>query len=201
MAPGGVDDSIHNPGTRSHARKPDIFSGDRRTLEKFLRDSNIYVEANIKDFPDDASKSQFLLSYIDGGEAESWKEFYIDSNIKQADGNYKWPKAKDLIDNLRANFTKEDEVEESFRKLETMKQGNQTAEEVVNEFRILKARAKTDDSPLSVQMFQRILNPSLAMKILTDIDKSNSLEDTTTAMNAVDKYRWFSKAIQYDQIY
>jgi len=198
---GGIDDSIHNPGMKSHARKPDVFSGDWKTLEKFLWDSNIYVKANIKDFPDDALKSQFLLSYIDGGEAESWKEFYINTNVRQADESYKWPKTKDLIKNLQANFMKEDEVEESLRKLETMKQGNQIAEEVVNEFQILKVQAKIDDSPLSVQMFQWVLNPSLAMKILTNIDKSNTLKDTKTAMNAIDKYGWFSKAIQYDQIY
>ena len=198
---GGIEDSIHNPGTKSHAWRPNIFSGDRKTLEIFFQDNNIYVESNIKDFPDGASKSQFLLSYIDRGEAECWKEFYIDTNIKQADGSYKWLKIKDLVDNLRANFTKGDEVEESLRKLKTMKQGNRMAEEVVNEFRILKAQAKIDDSPLSVRMFQQVLNPSLTMKILTDIDKSNTLEDTRTATNAVDKYGWFSKAIQYDQIY
>jgi len=197
----GIDDSIHNPGTKSHAWKPAIFTGNRKTLEKFLQDCNIYVEANIKDSPDDASKAQFLLSYIDGGEAESWKEFYINTNIKQADGSYKWPKIKDLIDNLWANFTKEDKVEESLRKLETMKQGNQTAEEVINEFQILKVWAKIDDSLLSVWMFRWVLNQSLTMKILTDIDKSNTLKNTRTATNAVDKYGWFSKVIQYDQIY
>ena len=201
MAP-GIEGSIHNPEIKSHARKPTVFNGDQKTLEKFLRDSNIYVYANVKDFPNDTAKSQFLLSYIDGGEAESWKEFYIDTNIKQADGTYKWPKVEDLIKNLRDNFAKEDKVEESLRKLETMKQNGWTAEEIVNEFRILKAQAKIiDDSPLAVRMFWRVLNPSLAMKILTDIDKSNTLEDTKTAGGAVNKHGWFAKAIQYDQIY
>jgi len=55
--------------------------------------------------------------------------------------------------------------------------------------------------PSLCECSNEILNLSLAMKILTDIDKSNSLEDTKTATNAVDKYGWFSKAIQYDQIY
>jgi len=31
-----------------------------------------------------------------------------------------------------------------------MKQGSRTAEEIVNEFRILKARARIEDSPLTV---------------------------------------------------
>ena len=39
------------------------------------------------------------------------------------------------------------------------------------------------------------------MKIMTDPNKINSLEDLKTATGAVDQYGWFSKAIQYDQIY
>ena len=72
IAPGGgVDSSIHNPEIKSHAQKPAVFNGDQKTFEKFIWDSNIYVYANIKYFPNDILKSQFLLSYIDGEEAES----------------------------------------------------------------------------------------------------------------------------------
>ena len=190
----------HVPEIKSHAQKPAIFSGDRKTLNKFLRDCTIYIFANIKDFVTEESKLQFILSYIDGGEAEAWKEFYINNNIIQANSSWTWPNHLDLIKNLKENFAKEDKVEESLRKLETMKQGGRTAEEVVNEFQILKARAKIDDSPPSVRMFRRVLNPSLAIKILTDIDKSNTLKDTKIA-GVLNKHGWFSKAIQYDQIY
>ena len=50
-------------------------------------------------------------------------------------------------------------------------------------------------------MFHQVLNPSIAMKILTDVNKSNPLENTRMAEGAINKHRWFSKAIQYDQIY
>ena len=121
-----------------------------------------------------------------------------------------------LAANLRQNFAREDDVEESLRKLEAMKQGSKTAEEVVNEHRILMARAKLNDSTLAVRMFRRALNPSLAMKILTDPAKSNTLENQTTttaavpavgntpavpATTTVNAYGWYAKAIQYDQIY
>ena len=132
------------------ARKLTVFSGDRKTLEKFIRDSSVYAHANQKDLPTDEAKTQFLLSYIDGGEADPWKEYFFNRYINQLDGSFHWPTPNEVIASLRANFTKEDEVEESLRKLETLKQGSQTAEEVVNEFRILKARAKIDDSPLTV---------------------------------------------------
>ena len=185
---------------KSHARKPVIFSGDRKVLEKFLRDCDIFIESNQKDFATPTSRVQFVLSYIDGGEADSWKEHYM-NQIIQADGKFIWPSPDDLAKNLRQNFTREDEVEESLRRLETMKQGGRTAEEVVNKFRVLKARAKIDDSPLAVRMFRRVLNPSLAMKILTDPKKVNALENDRNADGTHRKYGWFAKAIQYDQIY
>jgi len=183
------------------ARKPTVFSGDRKNLEKFIRDSSIYASANEKDLPTPQTKTQFLLSYIDGGEADTWKEYFFNRYVVQPNGSYHWPTPEEVIASLRANFTKEDEIEESLRKLETMKQGSRTAEEIINEFRILKARAKIEDSPLTVRMFRRILNPSLAMKILTDADKPITLEDIHREDGTFYKYGWFSKAIQYDQIY
>jgi len=60
--------------TKGLARKPTVFSGDRKTLEKFIRDSSIYASANEKDLPTPQTRTQFLLSYIDGGEADTWKE-------------------------------------------------------------------------------------------------------------------------------
>jgi len=44
-----------------------------------------------------------------------------------------WPGPTVLVANLQENLAKEDDIEESLRKLETMKQGNRTAEELVNE--------------------------------------------------------------------
>ena len=196
-----------NPATlttdhqKGHARRPTVFSGDRKTLEKFLRDCAIYMHANLKDLPNDDAKAQFVLSHIDGGEADAWKEYYVDTKLTQQDGSYKWPTPKELATELRANFAKEDKVEESLRRLENMKQGGRTAEEVINEFRLLKARAGIADSPLAIRMFRRTLNPSLAMKILTDPDKANTLENTRKTDGSLDKQGWFTKAIQYDQIY
>jgi len=108
--------------TKGLTRKPTVFSGDRKTLE--IRDSSIYVAANERNLPTDQTKTQFLLSYIDGGEADTWKEYFFNRYVIQANGSYHWPTPNKVIASLRANFTKEDEVEESLRKLKTLKQGS-----------------------------------------------------------------------------
>ena len=161
---GEVDTSLHNPftqtglnpnptnnsNTKSHAQKPLIFSRDRKTLEKFLRDCLIYISSNIKDFRTEISKSQFILSYIDRGEADSWRKFYVTNLPCNNNKNVTWPTVTELTDNLCENFAKEDQVEESLHKLKTMKQNGQTAKEVINEFRILKSCAKIQDNTLTV---------------------------------------------------
>ena len=159
------------------------------------------MHSNEKDFEDTRKQGQFVLSYIDGGEAEQWKEYYLNNVVKIDDAHPSWPTFTEIIASLRENFAKEDEVENSLRKLETMKQGDRTAEEVVNEFRILKSRAKLDDNALTIRLFRRILNPSLAMKILTDPAKAAKLENEKAVDGTVTRYRWYHKAIQYDQIY
>jgi hypothetical protein len=139
---------------KSHTRKPDVFTGDRKKLEGFLRDCGIYIASNESDFANDAAKTQFILSHIAGGEAETWKENYFNTVIAKNPGTANWETPTELAANLRMNFSREDDVEESLRKLETLKQGSKTAEEIINEHRVLMARAKLSDSTLAVRMFR-----------------------------------------------
>jgi len=85
---------------KSHTRKPDLFTGDRRKLKGFLRDCDIYVAANAADFTTNPLKSQFILSHISGGEAESWKEHYFNTIVTPTPGTHTWPAPTDLITNL-----------------------------------------------------------------------------------------------------
>ena len=124
---------------KSHTKRPEPFTGDRKKLEGFIRDCEIYVAANRTDFTTNESKSQFILSYIGGGEAESWKEHYFNTIVSPVRGTLTFQFPEELINNLRQNFAREDDVEESLRKIEIMKQGSKTAEEIVNEHRILMA--------------------------------------------------------------
>jgi hypothetical protein len=140
--------------TKSHTRKPDVFTGDRKKLEAFIRDCEIYIAANENDFVTESAKTQFILSHIIGGEAETWKENYFNTVIAKNPGTPNWETPTKLVENLRMNFLREDDVEESLRKLETLKQGSKTAEEIVNEHRVLMARAKLSDSTLAVRMFR-----------------------------------------------
>ena len=81
---------------------------------------------------------------MDDGEAEKWKQYYIDNEVITA-GSYIWPKLADFYTKLREAFAFEDEKEDSVRKLETLKQGNRNTEELTNEFQLLVAKAGLDE--------------------------------------------------------
>ena len=80
---------------KTHLKKPTPFYGNRKLVKKFLQECELYIIGNTKDFPDDASKVIFILSYMDDGEVEKWKQYYIDNEIYTT-GEYVWPKASDF---------------------------------------------------------------------------------------------------------
>ena len=116
--------------------------------------------------------------------------------IKQADGSYTWLTKAVFLTAFKAAFLNEDEKEESIRKLDHISQGNRTAEEYVNEFRLTVSKAGlTTDNDMIVRTFRKGLNRALATRILYSDKKPNALEDTTT------KKGWYTIAIKFDRVH
>ena len=183
-------DSATKSNVKTHLKKPTPFHGDRKLIRKFLQECELYILGNAKDFPDDASKIIFILSYIDDGEAEKWKEFYIDNEVLTA-GTYAWLKTTDFFTKVKETFAFEDEKEDSVRKLETLKQSNQNAEEMTNEFQLLVAKVGlNEDNLMLICTYQCALNPQLANKIMYSPDKLTTLKDTGVATTL--KKGWYA---------
>ena len=184
---------------KTHLKKLTPFHSDRKLVKKFIQECDLYIIGNTKDFPDDASKVIFILSYMDDGEAEKWKQYYIDNKVITT-GSYVWPKLADFYTKLREAFTFEDEKEDSVRKLETLKQGNRNAKELTNEFQLLVTKAGLDkDNQMLIRTYRCALNPQLTNKIMYSTDKPSTLKDM--GKDATFKKGWYSIAAQYDQIH
>ena len=121
---------------KTHLKKPTPFHGDGKLIRKFLQECDLYILGNAKDFPTNDSKVIFILSYIDDGEAEKWKQYFINNEVITA-GSYIWPKLANFYTKVKEAFAFEDKKENSVRKLETLKQGNRNAEEMTNKFWLL----------------------------------------------------------------
>ena len=53
---------------------PKDFSGKREDLKKFLQQVNLYMDVNAKIYKDNMMKIACVLSFMDEGDASSWKE-------------------------------------------------------------------------------------------------------------------------------
>ena len=57
---------------------PKDFSGKREDLKKFLQQVNLYMDINTKIYKDNMMKIAFVLSFMDEGDASSWKGQFIE---------------------------------------------------------------------------------------------------------------------------
>ena len=93
---------------KTHLKKPTPFHGDKKLIKKFIQECDLYILGNLKDFPNDDSKVIFILSYMDDGEAEKWKQYYINNEVITA-GSYIWPKLAEFYAKVKEAFAFEDE--------------------------------------------------------------------------------------------
>jgi len=182
---------------KSYLKKPEPFNGNRREVDNFIYACDLFFEGSSdKDFPTDKQKIIFILSYMSEGEALRWRKNYIETVVKQADGSYTWPTKAVFLTAFKATFLNEDEKEESIRKLDNITQGNRTAEEYVNEFRLTVSKAGLPtDNDMIIRTFWKGLNRALATRILYSDKKPDTLNDTAT------KKGWYTIAIEFDRIH
>jgi len=202
VGPGGPTNT-QNPAMdvdhegKSYLKKPEPFNGNRREVDNFIYACDLFFEGSSdKDFPTDKQKIIFILSYMSEGEALRWRKNYIETVVKQADGSYTWPTKAVFLTAFKAAFLNEDEKEESIRKLDNITQGNRTAEEYVNEFRLTVSKAGLPtDNDMIIRTFRKGLNRALATRILYSDKKPDALNDTTT------KKGWYTIAIEFDRVH
>jgi len=182
---------------KSYLKKPEPFNGNQREVNNFIYACDLFFEGSSdKDFPTDKQKIIFILSYMSEGEALRWRKNYIETVIEQVDGSYTWPTKAVFLTAFKAAFLNEDEKEESIRKLDNITQGNRTAEEYVNEFRLTVSKAGLPtNNDMIVRTFRKGLNRALATRILYSDKKPDALNDTAT------KKGWYSIAIKFDRIH
>ena len=66
---------------------PEVFSGKRTELNKFLQDVLVYLMVNKEVYNNDEKKIVYLLSFMTEGDAASWKEEFLARKIEEAEKN------------------------------------------------------------------------------------------------------------------
>ena len=63
---------------------PKPFSGKRSELRRFLQDCEVYLFINKELYDNDDKKVAFVLLFMNGGDAEAWKEELVGEIMKKA---------------------------------------------------------------------------------------------------------------------
>ncbi len=155
------------PPTREiRLNAPPVFDGNRKKYDNFLQAVLLYTSLNSHIFNTDGLKIGFTLSFLTDKEAAQWREAWVRRNATA--GNINYPIWTVFERELSSAFRSIDQVGDAMHKLETLRQGEKTAEELNTEWDLLVGQADigTDSSATLIKAYQKVLNRPLLEKIL-----------------------------------
>ena len=163
------------------------FSGKRETLEKFLETIRPHLILNrVKD---DKDKIAFALTYLKGGDADSWRTAFLRKSVT-ANGEPNFGRWDNFLRDLRDSFKPYDKEGDALDEIIKMRQGNTTIEDHVARFKVLLTDSGvTEDSPAALDYFQKSIWVPLLKKILDRDDVPETLSE------------WYKKALKVDNDY
>ena len=163
------------------------FAGKRETLEKFLETIGLHLILNrIKD---DEDKIAFALTYLEGGDADSWRTAFLRKSVT-ANGEPNFGRWDDFLRDLRDSFKPYDKEGDALDEIIKMRQGNTMIEDHIARFKVLLTDSGVaEDSPAALDYFQKLIRVPLLKKIL---DRDNIPETLS---------EWYKKALKVDNDY
>jgi hypothetical protein len=128
---------------------------------------------------------------MNDGEAANWKEYYLDTLEDPNTGMPNFPTLVTFLGDVRKAFRAADQVRDAVNRLEMLRQGKKTAEELNTEFLQIVGQAGMDRrTPLDhlhlIGYYRKTLEPRLSRRILFSDDVPKTIDG------------WMEKAIQYD---
>jgi len=146
--------------SRVEVARPQIFSGKIKEVSAFINAARIYIRMKIIE---EAATTQvaWVLSYVQGGVAEVWKNNLLDELAK---GKSEVESAEQLFTKIRNNFGEISEEERKIEQLRMIEQGGRTCNEYVQEFKKVARGSSYKGQPL-IEEFKRGLNGAIRRKL------------------------------------
>jgi hypothetical protein len=161
---------------------PTDFHGARELTTKFLQEVEMYMCTNMEIYNTEEKKVLFVLLFMNGGVAGSWKQGKTAAYLKA--GNFgTFDKFKQAV---QTAFTPIDDEGVAKTELCTLQQGNKRIEEYIAQFMIIAARTGlTEDSAL-IEYFIDGLHPKLMERVYTMEKPPSMLEGWMRATSLFD---------------
>ena len=168
--------SIEN---KKKLKEPTPFSGKRDDLRKFLQEIKLYLLGNKQHYPEDEDKVLFVLSYMNEGDANSWKEEFVETaeqNAAQTSKDLDLGTYDDLIKAITKDFSPYGTQKDAIFAMKEMQMGNTPIEEHIAKFKMLVTKSKLEKNEAVVEYFRETLPLSLMKNILNLPEPPNTLD-------------------------
>jgi hypothetical protein len=142
---------------------PTNFTGNRDDLDNFEQDCTLYLTLNKIVYETDEKQIIFMLSYMTEGTARAWKEAFVRDVINSQANNF--GSLKQFIVNLKKAFEASDTEGDARANLQLLKQGKDSVDDYVAQFRILAGKAKMTDDAALTEYFMEGINTGVLQKI------------------------------------
>jgi hypothetical protein len=167
---------------------PKPFTGKREELQKFLQDTGLYLAVNDQIYNNDIKKITFVLSFVNEGDAASWKEEFLEEKAKQ-EGPIDLGTYKDFVKTFKEAFQPFDAPGDALEEIKTIRMGTNSAEDHVAQFKMLVTKANLKESSMLIDAFRETLKIPLQRQIL-------NLETAPADLKG-----WYDAAIKLDNKY
>jgi len=124
--------------------RPQVFSGRMEEASMFVNVACLYIRMKMTE-ETAATQVAWVLSYVQGGIAEAWKDNLLDKLVK---GELDMKSAEQLFTKIRNNFGETLEEERKIEQLRTIEQGGRTCDEYVQEFKKVTRGSSYEGRPL-----------------------------------------------------
>src|ERR1700678_4451062 len=142
---------------------PTHFTGNQDDLDNFIQDCTLYLTLNRAVYDTDEKKIIFMLSYMTEGTARALKEAIVRDIINSPTNDF--GSLKQFTVNLRKAFEASDSEGDARAKLRQLKQGKDSVDDYVAQFRILAGKARMTDNVALTEYFMEGVNTGILQKI------------------------------------
>jgi len=171
-----------NGGARVKVAKSPLFSGKIKEVSMFINVAHLYLSMRITEELKMA-RMAWVLSYMQGGVAETWKDNLLDKLLKR---ELEIEMAEELFGKMRNKFGETVEKERKIEQLRTIKQEGKTCDEYVQEFKKV-ARESSYEGQLLIKEFKRGLSRVLRRKLAEIENIPSTIEE------------WQKRAVRLDR--
>ena len=152
--------------------KPPLFSRKMEEVSAFINAAWLYLSMKMIGEAE-ATKIAWVLSYVQGGVAEAWKDNLLD---KLSKGKSEIEIVKELFGKIRNKFGKTAEEERKIEQLRMIEQGGKTCNEYVQEFKKVVRESSYKGQSL-IEEFKRGLSGALKRKLAEVENPSHTIEE------------------------